>query len=248
MDLEIKDRGVFVVGATGDIGRATVARLLAEGARVVAGARSNERMEELFDSAGIRVHGTVEIDLRDDASTVDAARRAREILGEIDILICTAAGEVNFASVWKMTRANFEREYALKVVGTSQLCTKVAERMVERKTGAIINVVGINTDIVVTNNPAGSATNSALRSFTRVLAAEVARSGVRVVGVSPGFVSGRRLARFAGAAAEKIKQSIPLGAMGEPRELADVIVFLASPRASYVTGAIVTVDGGATLR
>jgi len=250
MDLEIEGRGAFVVGATGDIGRATVERLLAEGARVVAGARSAERMAGALGAAGLDVHGMVEIDLRDEASTAAAVERAAELLGgTIDILVCTAGGDVTYAPVWEIPPDVYERDYRIKVVGTSQLCTGVAAHMVERGSGAIVNVIGIATDIVVTINPAGSAANSGLRSFTRVLAREVAGSGVRVVGVSPGFVEGERLARFAtDEQTRQLEESIPLRALADPKELADVIVFVASPRASYITGEIVTVDGGATLR
>ena len=250
MDLEIEGRGAFVVGATGDIGRATVERLLAEGARVVAGARSAERMAGTLGAAGLDVHGMVEIDLRDEASTAAAAVRAQELLGgAIDILVCAAGGDVTYAPVWEIPPGVYERDYRIKVVGTSQLCTRVAAHMVERGSGAIVNVIGIATDIVVTVNPAGSAANSGLRSFTRVLAREVAGSGVRVVGVSPGFVEGERLARFAtDEQTRRLKESIPLRALADPNEVADVIVFVASPRASYITGEIVIVDGGATLR
>ncbi|MYF09219.1 MAG: SDR family oxidoreductase [Rhodospirillaceae bacterium] len=250
MDLEIEGRGAFVVGATGDIGRATVRRLLAEGARVVAGARSAGRMSEKLGAAGLDVHGMVEIDLRDEASTEAAAERARDLLGgAVDILICAAGGDVTYAPVWQIPPDVYERDYRIKLVGTAQLCTGVAARMAERGSGAIVNVIGIATDIVVTVNPAGSAANSGLRSFTRVLAKEVAGSGVRVVGVSPGFVEGERLARFAtDEQARRLKESIPLRALADPEELADVIVFVASPRASYITGEIVIVDGGATLR
>ena len=250
MDLEIDGRGAFVVGATGDIGRATVRRLLAEGARVVAGARSVDRMSGMLGAEGLDVHGMVEIDLRDEASTQAAAGRARDLLGgAIDILICAAGGDVTYAPVWEIPRDVFERDYRIKVVGTAHLCTEVAAHMVERGSGAIVNVIGIATDIVVTVNPAGSAANSGLRSFTRVLAAEVAKSGVRIVGVSPGFVKGERLARFAtDEQTQRLKESIPLRALADPKELADVIVFVASPRASYMTGEIVIVDGGATLR
>ena len=250
MDLEIAGRGAFVVGATGDIGRATVRRLLAEGARVVAGARSAGRISGKLRAEGLDVHGMVEIDLLDAASTEAAAEHASELLGgAIDMLICAAGGNVVYAPVWDIPRDVYERDYRIKVVGTSHLCTKVAARMVERGSGAIVNVIGIATDIVVTVNPAGSAANSGLRSFTRVLAAEVAGSGVRVVGVSPGFVKGERLARFAtDEQTRQLTETIPLRALADPKELADVIAFVASPRASYITGEIVTVDGGATLR
>ncbi|MYJ72691.1 MAG: SDR family oxidoreductase, partial [Rhodospirillaceae bacterium] len=178
------------------------------------------------------------------------AERARDLLGgAIDILVCAAGGDVTYAPVWEIPPEVYERDYRIKVVGTSQLCTRVAAHMVERGSGAIVNVIGIATDIVVTVNPAGSAANSGLRSFTRVLAREVAGSGVRVVGVSPGFVEGDRLARFAtDEQTRQLKESIPLRALADPKELADVIVFVASPRASYITGEIVIVDGGATLR
>jgi NAD(P)-dependent dehydrogenase (short-subunit alcohol dehydrogenase family) len=111
----------------------------------------------------------------------------------------------------------------------------------------IVNLIGIATDMVVTQNPLGGAANAALRSFTRVLAAEVAGSGVRVIGVSPGMTAGGRLNRFAAEQLEAIRASIPLGAIGQPEEIADVVVFMASPRASYITGAILNVDGGLTL-
>lgn len=247
MDLELAGRGAFVVGATGDVGRAVVARLLSEGARVVVGSRSRGSMERCFGAAEKRVDGMVEIDLRDDASTTAAVKKAEELLGGVDILVCTAAGDIVYGPVWGVERNAWVSELALKLIGTSQLCTKVAQHMLQRGRGVIVNVIGIATDMVVTMNPVGSAGNSGLRSFTRVLAAEVARSGVRVVGVSPGMVAGARLGRFAADKLEQIRESIPQGRIGKPEEFADVIAFVASDRASYMTGEIVIVDGGLTL-
>jgi NAD(P)-dependent dehydrogenase (short-subunit alcohol dehydrogenase family) len=247
MDLELQGRGALVVGATGDIGRAVVERLSSEGARVVAGARSTEGLDGAFGAASGGIAGFVEIDMIDDASIASAASRAEEILGGIDVLVCTAAGEVNYGGVWGVDRGDWESELAIKCIGTSRLCTAVAKGMVERKRGVIVNVIGIATDIVVRQNPVGSGTNSALRSFTRVLAAEVAEAGVRVVGVSPGMVAGQRFDRFAGDRTQEIQATIPLGYIGSPQEIADVIVFFASDRATYVTGVIVNVDGGVTL-
>jgi NAD(P)-dependent dehydrogenase (short-subunit alcohol dehydrogenase family) len=247
MKLDLENRGAFVVGASGDIGRAIVARLLDEEARVVVGGRSAAKLGDAFASENGRLGGMVEIDLRNDASIAEAAGRATELVGGVDVLICTAAGEVNYGGVWGVERSDWEAEFGLKCVGTSRLCTAIAQGMVQRGAGVIVNVIGIATDMTVLSNPVGSAANSGLRSFTRVLAAEVAPSGVRVVGVSPGMVSGSRLDRFAGPTLEEIRTSIPLRGIAEPGEIADVVVFAASARASYLTGAIINVDGGMTL-
>ena len=244
MDLELKDKGILVVGASGDIGRATVSRFLDEGARVFVAGRTASRLSAAFEG---RVAGSTTIDLRDDASIEHAVEEARMVLGEIDVLVCAAAGDNPFGTVWEAERKKFEEDFALKCIGNAQLCRHVARQMVARGSGAIVIVIGINTDMLVLTNPVGSATNSGLRAFTRVLAGEVAPSGIRVVGLSPGMTMGERLGRFAGDALEQIRQSIPLRRIGQPQEMADVIAFLASPRASYMAGTIVTVDGGLTL-
>jgi NAD(P)-dependent dehydrogenase (short-subunit alcohol dehydrogenase family) len=243
MDLELAGRGALVVGATGEIGRAVVARLEAEGARVVAAARSAAKLERLFPAGA----GRVEMDLRDDASIATAVQDTQRILGGIDVLVCTAAGEVPYGVLWTAKREDWIAEMSLKCIGTSQVCTRVAEGMKKQGSGAIVTVIGIATDMVVTQNPIGSAVNSGLRSFTRVLAADLAPAGIRVNGVSPGMVDGERFNRFATGRVEQIRASIPMGSIGTPDQFADVIVFAASPRAGYMTGAILTVDGGLTL-
>jgi NAD(P)-dependent dehydrogenase (short-subunit alcohol dehydrogenase family) len=244
MDLELTNKGVFVVGASGDIGRATVNRFLDEGARVFVAGRTASRLRAAFEG---RMAGSTTIDLRDDLSINNAVEEARKALGVIDVLVCTAAGDNPFGTVWDADRKKFEDDYAVKCIGNAQLCRHVAKQMVAHGSGAIVIVIGINTDMLVLTNPVGSSTNSGLRAFTRVLAGELAPSGVRVVGVSPGMTMGDRLGRFAGDALEQIRQSIPLRRIGQPQEMADVIAFLASPRAGYMAGTIVTVDGGLTL-
>jgi 3-oxoacyl-[acyl-carrier protein] reductase len=244
MDLELRNQNVFVVGASGDIGRATVERFIEEGARVFVAGRTASRLSGPFEG---RTAGSATLDLRDDDSIASAVEKAHQALGRIDVLVCAAAGDNPFGTIWEADRKKFEDDFGLKCVGNAQLCRLAAKRMVERRSGVIVIVIGINTDMMVLTNPVGSATNSGLRAFARVLAGELAPSGVRVVGVSPGFTAGERLGRFAGDALEQIRQTIPLRRIGEPREMADVIAFLASPRASYMAGTIVTVDGGFTL-
>jgi len=247
MDLKIGGKGALIVGATGDTGRAVVDLLLAEGARVVVSSRSRDRLNQYFASGSSGIAGIVPVDLNDDESISAAVAAAETMLGGVDILICTAAGDVAYGPIWTLDRTRWMVDLGMKLVGTAQVCVKVAERMATRKDGVIVNVIGIATDMVVTNNPVGSAGNSGLKNFTRVLAAELAQSGIRVIGISPGMIAGQRLNRFAGDKIEAIRQTIPIGRIGRPEEYADVIVFAASPRSSYITGEIITVDGGLTL-
>jgi NAD(P)-dependent dehydrogenase (short-subunit alcohol dehydrogenase family) len=241
VNLRLEGQRALVVGASGDIGQAIVHVLAEEGVRVVAASPTLARAQSCPES-----HGAVCIDLRDDASIHAGVAGAEELLGGIDLLVVTAAGEVNYAGIWGVSRQDWESELSLKTVGTSVLCAAVARGMVERGGGVIVTVIGVATDMTVVQNPIGSATNSGLRSYTRVLAAELAPSGVRVVGISPGMIASRRFERFA-TDSDAVAQSIPLGSLGEPRHVADVVAFAASPRAAYNTGAIVPVDGGRTL-
>src|SRR5258706_14076471 len=132
-------------------------------------------------------------------------------------------------------------------MGTVDLSRGVARRMVARNSGVIVNFIGIATDVLYPANPAGGDANIAAARFTRFLAVKVAHAGVRVLGVSPGFVDGRRLEAFLDAEKANMAAAVPLGRIGTPAEMADLVTFLASPRARYMTGNIVAIDGGVSL-
>jgi 3-oxoacyl-[acyl-carrier protein] reductase len=243
----MQGKGALVVGATGAIGRAVVATLLAEELRVVVAARSAARLATVPGAPEDRLAGIVEVDLGDDDSIAGCVDQAEELLGGVDVLVCCAVGKTRYGGVWGVDRADWDSQFSVKSIGTARLCAAVARHMTERRSGAIVNVIGIATDMTVTINPTGSAANSALRSFTRILAAEVAEADVRVIGISPGMVEGDRLDDFAGSRLDQIRESIPLRSIGTPEQIANIIAFVASPRASYLTGAVINVDGGMTL-
>lgn len=246
MDLRLGGRAAFVVGATGEIGASIASTFAGEGARVVIAGRDEDRLQALLSSLGAASPGSVVLDLTDERSVREGVDRAEALLGGIEILVCSAMGET-FGSVWTMDRETWENALRVKYVGTADLCRRVAGRMVERRSGVIATLIGVAAEVLFPSNPVGGDVNVALARFTRFLAAAVAPAGVRVVGVSPGYVRGRRLAAFADTAANAIEATIPLGRICTPQEVADLITFVVSPRAGYITGTIVTIDGGLSL-
>jgi NAD(P)-dependent dehydrogenase (short-subunit alcohol dehydrogenase family) len=132
-------------------------------------------------------------------------------------------------------------------MGSADMARCVAERMVERKSGVIINFSGIAAHTFYATSPFSGDANIAIERFTRLLAAQVAQSGVRVLGVSPGFVQTGRLAAFNQAERAAFEATIPLGRIAAPAEIADLVTFLVSPKAGYLTGTVVTADGGVSL-
>jgi NAD(P)-dependent dehydrogenase (short-subunit alcohol dehydrogenase family) len=199
-------------------------------------------------SLGDRYAGAAKIDLRDPASIEAAVIEASKAMGGIEVCVMAAAGIVPYVPIFDIDRKALLEALTLKYVGSIELCRAVGRLMMAARKGVIINVIGINTDIAYPMSGTGGGANAALKSFTRLLAGQLAEYGVRVLGVSPGMVAGRRYGRFEDATAGASAQGIPLGHIAEPEEIADVITFLASPRAGYMTGAVVPVDGGLLIK
>ena len=244
MNLELAGRTALVAGATGDIGRAVAKGLAAEGVRVVIAGRDAKRLGEVAKEIG--ASGIVVMDFASEASIKEGIDAAYGIAGEIDIMVCTVVSNT-FGTVWDLSRKDWEDLFRIKYMGTVDLSRGIARRMVARGSGVIINFIGIATDVLYPTNPAGGDANLAAARFTRFLAAKVATAGVRVLGVSPGFTDGRRLSAFVDAERANLAASVPLGRIGLPEEMADLVLFLASPRAAYMTGNIVAMDGGVSL-
>ncbi len=242
MDLQLAGRRALVVGGTGAIGGATARRLAEEGVELAITGRSLDEAEQVRARVGPSCTAAITLDLTDETSVVAATERALEALGALDVLVCAAAGN-QFGSLWDIERSVWERELLIKYLGTADLCRRVAAHMVSRREGVIVALTGIAATKVFASNPSGGA-NAALENFVRVLAASTAEQGVRVVGVSPGMTYSHRFDAFGADRMAAIEASIPLGHIAHPDEIADVVAFLASPRARYVTGQTIVVDGG----
>jgi NAD(P)-dependent dehydrogenase (short-subunit alcohol dehydrogenase family) len=256
MDLHLKGKTALVTGGSRGIGFGVAQALAAEGCNVHIASRSAEDLETARRK--IAAAGDVKIvahavDLSVPENAIKLARDA----GEVDILI-NNAGAIPQGTITDFDDKSWKSGWELKVHGYINLTREIYRRMVERKSGVIINVIGGAGERPSAGYIAGAFANSGLMTISRALGAESPKHGVRVLGLNPtatatdrGVERWRKQAQDQLGDAERWKEltkGFPFGRPCSVEEVADVIVFLASDRASYMSGTVVSVDGGAAWR
>ncbi|MEU7475558.1 SDR family oxidoreductase [Lentzea sp. NPDC042327] len=238
---ELAGKKALVTGATSGIGRAIAVRLAEAGATVyLTGRRAELGKEtvELVEKAGGTAHFIVS-----DVGDLDDVRKLAQEVGEVDILV-NNAGIFPFSSTPEQSVETYEQVFDVNVRGTYFLTAALAPAMVAKKKGAIINISSIGAAAGNAVTSVYSASKAAVDAFTRSWAVEFGGHGVRVNSVAPGPVRTDAAVVQAGEVFEEFSAQLPLGRVGEPEEIADTVLFLASDRSSFVTGVVLAADGG----
>jgi NAD(P)-dependent dehydrogenase (short-subunit alcohol dehydrogenase family) len=246
----LKDQVAFVTGGGSGIGLRMAERFAQHGAAVVLAGRKQERLDRA--AGAIRAAGgraeTAALDVRDYEAVEAALHKTREQLGEIDILLCAAAG--NFpAPVLGMSAHGFKAVIDIDLLGTFNTCRAVYPFL--RKPGASILSISANHAVMpIAFQSHVCAAKAGVELLTKSLALEWGPSGIRANCITPGATDDtegmRRLAPTE-EARRRVEKNIPLGRLGTRDELADLALFLCSDAASYITGAVYLCDGGQSL-
>jgi len=254
MDLGIRQKKVLITGASQGIGAGLAGAFAAEGCALYLVARSGDRLEAL--AASLRsTYGVAVSVLAIDLTNASATGQLAAWAGDTDILV-NNAGAIPGGNLWDVDEAKWRAGWELKVFGYINLTRTFYPLMAARGGGVILNNIGNGGENYDFDYVAGSSGNAALMAFTRALGGRSLKDGIRVIGINPGPVDTDRIRNVWKKRAgdrlgdssryQELMAAYPLGRPASVPEIADLFVYLASPRSGYTSGAIMTIDGGIT--
>ncbi|WP_406200647.1 3-oxoacyl-[acyl-carrier-protein] reductase [Kitasatospora sp. NBC_01560] len=242
-------RVALVTGGSRGIGRATVRALARDGFDVAFCYRSDDAaartLEKTGQEHGVRIVGT-RVDVADGAAVRAWIEATEELLGPVSAAV-TAAGITRDNPLVLMEDEQWREVIDTNLDGVYHVCRAVVFGMMKRRGGAVVNissVAGVYGHGTQTNY---SASKAGIIGFTRALAKETGRAGIRVNAVAPGFIETDMVAAMNDKARKDALSSIPLRRMGTAEEVADLVAYLVSDKGAYITGAVLQIDGGITI-
>jgi 3-oxoacyl-[acyl-carrier protein] reductase len=245
MDLQLTGKFALVTGASRGIGRAIAIGLAREGAKIAIAARRVGLLEELAREI-ISAKGAepliIESDLYQEGSAEKLARQAEIALGSVDILVNAAGGSRTFP--FEATKEQWAEAILVNFIRLRELSHAVIPGMKARRWGRIVNITGSSEPRGL--NAANSA-KAAVHAWAKGVSREMAKHDITINSIQPGRIMSEQIERMYPTEENRRKfseENIPMGRFGAPEELANLAVFLSSPRAGYITGTVTPVDGG----
>jgi 3-oxoacyl-[acyl-carrier protein] reductase len=245
--VDLSGRTAIVTGASRGIGKAIALALAANGAKVACVARSADKLKETVDEIAA-AGGTAEVhtlDVTDSEAVTKLVEGLAEKWGQLDIVV-NNAGITADTLIPRMTDEQWDSVIATNLRSVFLFTRAASQAMMRKRTGRIINISSVSG---VMGNPGQanySASKAGIIGFTRTVARELAGRKITVNAICPGFIASEMTAAMGTTLDEMIKEKIPAKRLGEANEIADAVLYLASDSAAYMTGEVITIDGGLT--
>ena len=249
--MRLNDKVAIVTGASSDIGKGIVKRFADEGAKVVLVARDLEKLENTRKEIGNEDStASISCDLTDESQVLQAVNQIMDTYGKIDILVNNAGAINDPVHFHKMQDSEIKKLIDVNLFGVFHMTKAVLSKMSDVKSGAIVNIGSISSERAIprVHLSVYSATKAAISMFTKSIAVEYARQNIRCNCVNPGIINSGMIKPYLDdpQARKVLEERLPLARIGEPIDVANAALYLASDEANWVTGTILNVDGGKT--
>jgi 3-oxoacyl-[acyl-carrier protein] reductase len=257
MDTGIKDRAALVTASSKGLGKAIALELSREGAKVAICARNKDNLLKAREEIMAETGGVVKAYAADVTKKTEVSKMIEELISEfgtIDILVCNAGGPP--AGMWdEFTPGDYRDAVELNLMSTINLCYEVIPLMKKQRWGRIITMTSVAAKQPIDNLILSNTARAGVLGFTKSLSNQLGRYGITANSVCPGYIKTQRVENLAKSFAQKnksstedfyknIEQSIPIGRLGKPEEIAQAVAFLVSEGAGFMTGVALQIDGG----
>jgi len=249
--VQLTDKIAIVTGASSDIGKGIVKRFVDEGAKVILVARNLEKLENARKEIGNeKLTASVSCDVTDESQVSQAVNQIMDTYGKIDILVNNAGAINDPVHFHEMKDSEIKKLIDLNLFGVFNMTKTVLSKMSDVKSGTIVNIGSISSERAIprVHLAVYSATKAAISMFTKSIAVEYARRNIRCNCVNPGIINSGMIKPYLDdpQARKVLEERLPLARIGEPKDVANAVLYLVSDESNWVTGTILNVDGGKT--
>ena len=249
--MRLKDKVAIITGASSDIGKGVAKRFAEEGAKVILIARNLEGLEKARKEIGNEEStASMSCDLINESQVIQTVNQIMATYGKIDILVNNAGAINDPVHFHEMADSEIKKLIDINLFGVFHMTKSVLNKMSDVKKGVIINIGSISSERAIprVHLAAYSATKAAITMFTKSIAVEYARKNIRCNGINPGIINSGMIKPYLDdpQARKVLEERLPLARIGEPVDVANAVLFLASDEANWITGIVLNVDGGKT--